>query len=48
MNKYKKALMALARLAFMELDDGQYDYFDTVCLNYVTRAPQSWCYVEEI
>lgn len=26
---------------------GYYDTFDTVCLNTVSRPPQSWCYVEE-
>lgn len=27
---------------------GYYEFFDTVCLNTVSRPPQSWCYVEEI
>lgn len=27
---------------------GHYDRFETVCYNYVTRAPQSWQYVEEL
>ena len=26
---------------------GYYDTFDTVCLNTVSRPPQSWCYIEE-
>lgn len=26
---------------------GYYEFFDTVCLNTLTRPPQSWCYVEE-
>lgn len=26
---------------------GYYDTFETICLNGVTRPPQSWCYVEE-
>ena len=26
---------------------GYYDTFDTVCLNTLSRPPQSWCYVEE-
>lgn len=26
---------------------GYYEFFDTVCLNTVSRPPQSWCYVEE-
>lgn len=26
---------------------GYYDTFDTVCLNTVSRPPQSWCYVEK-
>ena len=26
---------------------GYYDTFDTICLNTVSRPPQSWCYVEE-
>lgn len=25
---------------------GYYEFFDTVCLNTVSRPPQSWCYVE--
>ena len=27
--------------------DGNYDYFDEHCTNYLTKAPQSWCYLEE-
>lgn len=27
---------------------GHYENFDTVCRNYVTRPPQSWCYVEQL
>lgn len=26
---------------------GQYDRYETVCHNVVTRPPQSWCYIEE-
>lgn len=26
---------------------GNYEFFNTVCLNTVSRPPQSWCYVEE-
>ena len=27
---------------------GNYETFDTICCNHITRPPQSWCYVEEI
>lgn len=27
---------------------GYYENFDTSCSNWVTRPPQSWCYVEEL
>lgn len=26
---------------------GNYETFDTICCNHITRPPRSWCYVEE-
>lgn len=45
--KYGSVLLSSDEEEYALYHGGNYDTYETVCCNRLTRPPQSWCYVEE-
>lgn len=45
--KYGSVILSSDEEEYALYHGGNYDTYETVCCNRVTRPPQSWCYVEE-
>lgn len=45
--KYGSIILSSDEEEYALYHGGNYDTYETVCCNRVTRPPQSWCYVEE-